>query len=181
MRIFAYCLADAKEVVSRALGVIPLTAPPLKASTFDPKWLEGYDLLYFRLHGLEAIPTSMFYEEADESFSPALNVRQIGFACLKAGSVVIMANCYGTESPFVRAFYQAGAAAVIAGPGQNWALEKSIVGPDLLARWLAQKLAKGLTVERAFSIAKTRLLLTSYRAADRDALGFKIMTTEAIV
>jgi len=170
MKIFAYCTATARAAVRAATGVKPRTSPPLTANVFDSQWLTGYDLLYFRLHGHKSFPTLMF----GDGQIPALIAGQIRAADL-GGAIVVIANCYGTESPLVQAFYAAGASAVIAGYGPNIAAGNRVVGTDLLVKWLIRGLQMRLPVKRALAVAKARLLATSWRAADRDAREFTIM------
>ena len=182
MRVFAYCTELAREAVGRATGVEPVTSPPLTASTFDPEWLEGRDVIYFRLHGDERQATSgqWFGEGQFMRTVPALGLEQLRGVDL-GGAVVIVANCYGAnDDPMVQALYEAGASAVIAGPGKNLALGERVVGTDLLARWVIAGLAVGLSVKVALMGAKARLMASIWRRSDSDALEFKIIGRETI-
>jgi len=170
MKIFAYCTRSARAAVRAATGVEPRTSPPLAANAFDSRWLAGYDLLYFRLHGHKSFPTLMF----GDGQIPALIAGQVRAADLD-GAIVVIANCYGADSPLVQAFYAAGADVVIAGHGPNIAAGNRVVGTDLLVKWLIRCLQMRLPVKRALTVAKARLLATSWRAADRDAREFTIM------
>ncbi|NIM51635.1 MAG: hypothetical protein GTO22_20710 [Gemmatimonadales bacterium] len=78
----------------------------------------------------------------------------------------------------VAACYRAGASAVIAGPGPNYAAGKRVVGTDLLVKWLLYGLRLGLGPKRALQMARMRLKATSWRGPDRDALAFKIQQRE---
>jgi hypothetical protein len=91
---------------------------------------------------------------------------------------VVIANCYSTHGPLLQAFYDAGAGAVIAAPGENYAAGNVVLGADLLAKWVILGLRLGLSVERALQLAKTRLILTAWRISDRDTLGFRIISRE---
>lgn len=173
MRVFAYCTEEARVAVARATGVQPLTSPPLTAIDFRPEWLEGYDVLYFRLHGKQG--QVGWYGDGQAGQPVALLSVHILSAHL-AGCVAIVANCFGADNdPMVDALYRAGAEAVIAGPGKNKALGRKVVGPDLLVQWVICALRAGWTVPVALSVAKARLALTAFRESDADALGFKIV------
>lgn len=174
MRTFAYCIASGLAAVQQAVGGFIMTAPPYTAATFDPRLLEGCDFLYFRLHGLAQINRAMYGDEVDGAQSPALYVEQLDGLNLSS-AVVLLANCYAPQSLFPAAFYKAGARAVVAGSGTNYtATGAAVAGVDLLAHWLLRYLQIGLPLDRALRQAKMRLLLTSFRAADRDALAFKL-------
>lgn len=174
MRVFAYCTAPARESVLKAIGVEPYTSPPWVVNTFDSAVLMGYDLLYFRLHQARILPNLWLGQKEDGGLIPALRVEQLEAVRLNS-PIVLIANCYGVEGPFVPAFYRAGARAVIAAPGPNFAASNAVIGTDLLAKWLIRGLRLGLSVERALTMAKARLVATAWRGSDRDALQFKIM------
>lgn len=184
MKVFAYCTLPAQRAVAKATGVEPLTSPPLTIDSFNPARLEGYGLLYFRLHGFEGIE-AWFGEGLQRDLSPQLRALAIKRwpALTRAhlekvnlgGAVVIVANCYGSTSPMVRELYEAGASTVIAGPGPNMAAARIVVGTDKLARSIITAMRRGWQVVRALQWAKTQLLTTFWRLPDRDALEFKIM------
>jgi hypothetical protein len=177
MRILAYCIAPAREAVRAATGVAPLTSPPWTADILSPDRLRGHDLLYFRLHGLPDAPYTWFGEDERRAFVPALHKEHLD--ALEpdglGGAVVVLANCFGADSPMVRELYQAGAGAVIAGHGPNVAAANRLVGTDLLVRWLILALRAGFGVERALRVAKARLVVSAWRAADRDAMQFSLI------
>lgn len=164
-------------MVARATGVEPYTSPPWTSKRFDPQVMEGYDLLYFRLHQAQAIQGVWLGERDDGEWIPALRVEQL--EGLDLGScIVVIANCWGVEGPFVPAFYQAGAAVVIAAPGPNFGASNAVVGADLLVQWIIRGLRWGFSVRRALAMAKVRLLATAWRGTDRDALAFQIMEVD---
>jgi len=184
VRVFAYCTELAKAAVGKATGVEPVTSPPLTASTFDPEWLEGRDVIYFRLHGMDG-QAGWFGEGTGPLGFGKTQMLALGLGQLRdvnlGGAVVIVANCYGAnDDPMVQALYDAGASAVIAGPGKNLALGDRVVGTDLLARWVIAGLAVGLSVKVALMGAKARLMASIWRRSDSDALEFKIMGRETI-
>jgi len=173
MRIFAYCTQNASEAVKRAVGVIPLSSPPYTSNHIHPGLFTGHDLIYFRLH---AAPLSMMWHgDNGKGTKPiALSVYNFRRADL-GGAVVVVANCHGTKSPIVPALYQAGASAVIAGPGENYASGSRVIGTDKLVKNLIRGLEHGQDIKRALRYAKMKLLLTAWRKPDRDALQFRIM------
>lgn len=174
MRVFAYCVESARKAVQQATGVKPLTSPPLTAGQFNVRWLSGYDLLYFRLHGLSVMPDIWLNDERQAALYKATVAR----ASL-GGAIVVVANCFGAQQRgFMQAFYQAGASAVIAGPGENVAAANRVVGTDLLVKWLISGIKVGLPLGYALLGAKTRLATTMFRASDRDAMAFRIIENE---
>ncbi len=174
MRVYAYCISSARIAVQDALGVMPYTSTPYDVNTIDLKKAEGCGFLYFRLHGLPNIPTSWFGEGERHEHVEALSARNLDGVDL-TGAVVLLANCYGSDSPLVAEFYKAGAQAVVAGPGPNMAGARRVIGTDKLAQFFLYGLRRGWTVDRALQFAKVRLQLTRWRRADRDALEFQIM------
>lgn len=173
MRIFAYCTLPSKNAVREATGIEPYTSPPLTVQLFDPIHLMA-DVIYIRLHGLPLIPTRWFGEDDDHNLIAALGQEHIRQVRLPS-SVVILANCYGADSPMIKDFYDSGASAVIAGHGLNYAARNQVVGADKLAREVIEHLKRGDHIEQALGRAKMSLRLTAFRFSDRDALEFKIM------
>lgn len=174
MKVAAYCTLTAKDIVKEAAGVEPVTSPPLTIQDFDPTQLSGVDILYFRLHGLRLIPSRMFGESESGDLIAAIGKEQIEQADL-AGATVILANCYGAQSPMVDSFYNAGASTVIAGSGQNYASTTRVTGVDLLAKFIIGGLRNGLSLDAAMITAKTRLAMAAFQYASRDTLEFSIM------
>lgn len=174
MNVFAYCTAPAWRAVATATGITPVASPPVTARTFEPIMLEGHDLLYFRLHQVEAMPTTWLGEDLHGDMFPALHLHQVEGVYLN-GAAVVIANCYSQGSPFVPAFYENGAGAVIGAHGKNYAAGNRVIGSDLLVLWIIRLMGKGLSIGAALAGAKTRLLTTAWRRADRDALGFQII------
>lgn len=179
MRVVAVCTKPSIEAVRKAAGVEPISCPPIKAETWDyPGYaseIQRADIIYFRLHGLPMIPTRWFGEDDDNALIPALRLEQIQGWQLSAAPVVIVANCYGAESPMAQAFYTIGARAVIVGGGPNYAGTEDVYGADLLAHFLIIGLKAGNEPAKALQMAKLRLLPGVLHLADRDALEFKIL------
>ena len=172
INVLAYCIIQAAEAVRKALDVEPLTCPPTHGLT--PGDLSGRDLVYIRLHGSPQFPGVWFGEDESGSRFPALTIEDVRAADL-SGAVVIAASCYGADSEFPAAFYAAGAALVVAGSGPNFAAGNRVIGADLLAQTVLKSLAAGIKPEKSVTLAKARLCLSSYRAADRDTQQFKII------
>lgn len=152
---------------------MPVTCPPVTAETFDLPLLENCDLIYFDLHGL---PGAGFWQ--GDGRIVALNDWQIRQAEL-AGAVVFATNCHlgDDNSPMLDALLDAGARAVIAGAGRNWAPEKSIAyGAGLLGMWVRRGLEMRMAPEQALALAKTRVRLSGLlnQQATEDTLKFKV-------
>jgi len=183
MRTLAYCTEVAADAVRDALGVEPLTSPPLTAETFPAHRLNGLDLLYFRLHGKEG-ERGVWRGEGKDGARPKALTRNCLWYIGLWGCTVLVANCYGADDPLVDALYAVGAEAVITGGGANYAMGDDVAGTDLLARWLKYGLQLGLSPQWALRLAKMRLWLTKGRREtgllgqivqpNADALAFQI-------
>lgn len=180
MKISAYCTYPVKSIVEEVAGVPPFTSPPLTIQTFHQSG-EPYDalflsnIIYFRLHGLPLIPNRWFGEDMDGNLIAAIGREHIQSIKLLPNTVVILANCYGAESPMVQDFYNVGAAVVIAGSGPNYAGVNVITGVDLLAKEIITALQDNHSAEGALLLAKRKLLFKSWQQPNRDTLGFHIM------
>jgi hypothetical protein len=147
-------------------------SPPVTRETFDPKWLEGNDFIYFKLHGFRNDP--MWY---NENYNAALTASQIRSAGL-SGAVVFVANCYLPESPMLQALLSAGAKAVVGGSGENYAKVDEVHGADLLGLYFRLMLED---YGAMLKMAKWRLVRKWPDKATLDALRFKIWTGEVLV
>lgn len=176
MRVFAYCTLTAVDAVRRATGVEPHTSPPYTPETIWPELLAGYDLLYFRLHGMPAFPGWWFGEDRGGAHL-ALTASKVPDLHL-AGATVVIGSCYGDESEFVKAFKAAGAAAVIAGGGTNYAWAKRVAGTDKLVQGIIRHMERGDDAKAALARAKRSMVATAWRRADRDAMRFRIVGGE---
>jgi len=177
MRIFALCTIPAQASVAKATGKTPLTSPPLNLATFDGKMMEGYDVLYFRLHGIPSIPGKWFGEDDRGGLVAVVDERHLQGVNL-SGATVILANCYGKSSPLVQEFYRAGAGAVIAGSGPNYASGSDMIGTDRLAYHIINRMQAGICARTALNWAKGALTMNIWRQADRDTLEFSIVDKE---
>lgn len=176
MRVLAYCTYRSREAVGRAVGVVPITSPPYSAADAGlASAFAGREFIYIRLHGMAQSDGVWYGEDHLGRYVPALSESDL--RCLRlARPVVLLANCYGATDPMVQALYDAGAAAVIAAPGLNYAHGVVVMGADVLARWLLAGLRFGLGLYEALWLAKWRLRLTArWSLADRDALGFEVL------
>lgn len=194
MKTLAICLKSTIISVRKASGVAPLTSPPVNIDTFDPQALSGYDFYYFKLHGL---PNERFWygdsyhtTTCSAGMLAAINMR-IGFG--GRGAVVFVANCFFIPegeiergSPMLDALFQAGAQAVVGGPGENYARTHTVAGADLLGKTLRLLVASGMPPDKAFSFARlsvhvklvaNTLAERNTKAAD-DTLGFRLITRD---
>lgn len=172
IRRVAYCTQTASVAVARAVGVKPYTSPPFTAARFDVRWLEGHEFVYIRLHG-RPDSADWYGEGLDGSVALALSAAQLRQVQLR-GSMVLIANCYGADTALT-ALEQSEAALIVAGAGENLAAARRVVGTDLLALAMIQGLEMGLSARQAFTLARARLVVTSWRKPDRDAMKFKIV------
>jgi len=170
MRTWAFCAASMRERVRRAAGVHPKTCPPVNASMITPACLEGYDLLYFQLHGLPEQP--FWYGDGYET---ALSAETIRKANLER-SVAFVANCYLPDSPMLDALLGAGAQAVIGGAGRNFSRKSELDFADLLGLWVRRGLQAGMGPQLALEVAKLRMRMQRKSAQREDTLEFRVWT-----
>jgi len=144
----------------KAAGVPPITCPPYTYETFDPRWLEGHQFLYFDLHGLPGL--DYWFEEMPGGIVPdrlkAITAEQIRSIDL-AGAVVFATNCYLADdnSPMLDALLDAGVAFVVAGEGKNWSNTKSTSGASALGMFFREFLKQGNEPLDALRLAKRKL------------------------
>lgn len=175
MRTFAYCAQSFQQSVHQAAGVQPRTCPPTTRATFQPAWLEGQHLIYFKLHGLPDQP----YWYGDDWIT-ALDIPSIEAADL-TGAVIFIANCHFAESPLLIPFLTSNACAIIGGGGENYGKQRTVYGADRLGRTVRILLSWRIAPHTALAIAKAQLALASAddpKAA--DALAFHIWYGAAV-
>lgn len=180
MKVLGFCALSFEASVRRAAGVKPLTSPPIIKETFEPAWLEGYDFIYFKLHGF----TSQPYWYGD-GYLTAVSAHQISCANLK-NTIIFVANCHLCEkingdiipSPMLTALLDAGARCVVGGPGQNYAAKIRLVGADLLGFYFRILVTfPRITPDFAFRAARARFALTNDPVAT-DTLAFRYFTRQ---
>lgn len=180
MRTFAYCAAEFCISVRRAAGVVPLLSPPVTARIFDPRWLEGRDFIYLKLHGL---PEEVYWY--GDNWLTALCATQILAADLR-GTVVFVANCHlyqngnGSHptSPMLNALLATGARAVVGGSGENYAKRRTIHGTDRLGRAFRHLLQFHLPPYTAFRLAQAWLRFSFNLKSQRHATEREILANK---
>ena len=169
LNTLAFCTASQRWAVARAAGAEPLTAPPMTLESFcagdsarsASVLLVGRDLLYFALHGIEGEP----YWYGDD-YITALSTD--AFVSLDLShTVVFVACCHFTNSPFLPAILACRPKALIAGAGKNFTRTQSLVGAHLLGYHLRRALAIGLQPHDALYHAKRHLELDNKRLKSR--------------
>ena len=146
-------------------GVAPLTSPPIFLESFDPKALDGAELVFFKLHGLEGQP--YWYGDGGAT---ACSADQLALARL-AGALVFAANCWGGhDSPMVQALMSAGAACVVTGEGLNYAGITRLDGADTIGYVWRRLIQRGYPAGNALFLAKLAAKAKRPRlAADIDS------------
>lgn len=177
VNILAYCDKRYQVATRRVVGddAEVLTSPPVYAIDFQPDWLAGRDLIYLDLHGQ---PGSVYLYSGLDQDRAALHVIQVRTAKL-GGAVVFATTCHLPETPFLQAFLEAGAGAVIGGGERNYGARRRLSGAQVLARGLLIALRAGQGIDDAFKLAKLVVRMDPLRwLADRkatvDALQFEI-------
>ncbi len=163
----------AEKAVAKVVGGEPVLSPPTTIDSFDPTWLSGHDIVYFRLHGFVGVQ-KWFGMDREWQLVPAVDASQLAEARM-GGALVIVANCETLDSPMLDALFAGGAGMVIAGGGQNYAARDAVIGADKLAQWIIRGVKRGLSVEKALLMGKARLALTAWRPADLDAMAFRLV------
>ena len=178
MRVFAYCTQSLRVITERAAGTEARACPPWYGDgrdwdsngrymiKFRPAWMEGYQLLYFALHGRPGDPA--WYGDGGIVALTAEMVRQADLT----DSVVFSSACHLPESPMLEAFLDAGASWVIGGSGENWGPTGGpLYGAPLLGLWLRKLLGLGFEPQRAFRVARGIAQLRRLAARDTAEFG----------
>ena len=184
MKVFAYAAERYAKPTQFIAGVKPMTSPPLTASTFDPKWLEGHDLIIFNLHGRKG--EKSWYGDSEDRKDDTLfeyhGPLALDWTVLRkahlGGAVVFGVNCFlgDKDHPMAKALLSAGASAIVAGSGLNFAGVKMPAGADILGMWFRIAYGPTRNAESALRIAKAILKRSKQTKAVRDALAFRIIT-----
>lgn len=114
----------------------------------------------------------------DEAQAPVLTVEQVAGLPLAPGAIVFVGACYGMENQaLLSALQQAGAGALIAGPGVNYGSQTGLSGADTLALALRTLLQGGLPLPVAWSMARGLVRLAAGRGLPgaADALEYQIL------
>ena len=190
MLIAAFSTATGAQSVRNATGVKPRVFPPSSMGEFKAEWLQGFDVLYFHLHGL----AHQGYWYGDK-WTTAMSDDQIR-GCKLTGAVAFVANCYGLGSKMSQALLDAGCTAVVAGPETNYGKRGGAVrGADLLGQFFIGALTRANAVRyertnpaEALRLAKTGLEIylqkrgpiwrKLFSGPERDALEFQIQQRE---
>ena len=174
MRVFAYCAANYVDATRRAAGVEPLACPPVTAENIDPKLFEDNDFIYINLH---SVPQVGVLTGTVDGPPVALRAQQMDNVHL-GGAIVFAEACFlGDEMhPMRQAFLDAGASAVIAGPGKNYGGKTmALKGADVLGFWIRRGLEAGIGLNLAFWLARAAVRHKAHKSASaKDALGFRI-------
>ncbi len=169
MKIAALSTLTGANATRQATGVEPITFPPHTLQDFKPEMIEGADLLYVHLHGIDRQP----YWYGD-GFQTAVSAEQIK-ACHLQNMIAFVANCFGSDSRMIQALFSAGVQTIVAGPGTNYTVVNRVRGADLLGRYFIDALRAGQSPLGALAIAKTRIRWRALLSPiERDALGFTL-------
>lgn len=138
----------------------PKTCPPLDYLSFNPRWLEGRDFIYFDLHGL---PNTDFWFEMTTIDGVPMQIKAITANLVRSarldGAVVFATNCHLADenSQMLDALLDAGAKYVIAGEGKNWASTRRPTGAAELGRLVRVGMERGGSPLNALGSAKHAL------------------------
>jgi hypothetical protein len=166
MKTFALCSPEQQDVVRRAAGVEPHLSPPVSLDLVTPSLFGGYDLLYFKLIGVQGEP----YWWNEDGYR-VVSADVLSEADL-SGAVVFSAACYLPETPMLDALLDAGADYVIGGAGLNYYWPKEISGVDLLGLMVRWLLEHGTPPKWALMIAKGRLFIGRRDKVNEDTRQF---------
>jgi len=151
---FVYCGQAWRKAAALTALRIPITSPPITAVTFDPAWMEGKPLLYFKLHGYEDVQDWYgldFHGERPIALTPDL-VRQADLT----GAIVIAVVCYGAGREMEAAFLEAGAIAFFGSTDEVLAREDTVEEGDLLAQQILSLARKSQNLQDVLAQAKER-------------------------
>lgn len=185
MRIFAYTFQSHARIMQQVSGVFPYLCPPWRTNTLITYKFTNRDLLLFTFHGLANQP--YWYSDTWET---ALSVEDVRHSNCK-GAVVFSGSCYTIESGFCSAFFEAGAEAVIAGPGRNYFIPGrrnvpvpeypfggagKVGGFDRLAYYFRIIYNIHRDVKAALDLAKIRFKMLKPSKITKDVLDFNVYT-----
>lgn len=137
---FLYCAHAWQRAAALTALRIPITCPPVVASTFEPRWMEGRRVLIFKLHGYPGRPNWHGVDKWGNRMT-ALTPDLVRSADL-TGVIVIAIVCNGLGGEMEQAFLDAGARAIFGSSKEVRARETEPGEADLLAKMLLQSLAR---------------------------------------
>ena len=135
---FVYCAQAWQRAAMLTALRIPITSPPVTAESFQPHWMEGKDLLIFKLHGYPDNPNWYGLDRAGQK-PIALTPDLVRMADLR-GAIVVAMVCYGASS-MQDAFFAAGARAFFGSTREVRGRETWPGEVDVLVRQLLNLLA----------------------------------------
>jgi len=165
MHSLAICDSRYVKSAERVALSEPLTCPPaLETEYLLSRWGPA-DFIYVDLHGRQGVRSKLYAQGQG-----VWHVKQT--RSLPGGKIVFFTTCHLPQTKFVEALSDNWLAM---GRGENWGTRRRAVGAQLLALWMRRFLQAGLSPRKAFLASKARLVLTSWRRADRDALQFVLV------
>jgi len=171
MRVFAYTFASHARVMQQVAGVRPHLCPPWRTNTLVTYKFSNRDLLFFTFHGLPNQP--YWYSDTWET---ALSIEDVRHSNCK-GAVVFSGSCFTIESGFCHAFFDAGAQAVIAGPGRNYFIpQRKAGGFDRLGYYFRIIYSIHRDIQLALDLARIRFKMQKPTKITKDVLDFDIYT-----
>lgn len=165
MYSFGFVDEKYKDVSRRVCGGTVVTAPHFDPDVLESTWAAA-DFIYIDLHGRPDQPKWLF----------AGGNRVIGHGQIHnyaRGKVIFATTCYLPGTAWFDELRDGNV--LVYGFGENYGGKGSrAIGAQLLALWFRRMLELGMSPRGALRCAKLRLVLTSWRRADRDALSFTI-------
>lgn len=177
---FVYCGQAWQKAAALTALRIPITSPPVTAENFNPTWMEGKPLLYFKLHGYE--DDQDWYGLDARGHKPTALTPDLVQRADLTGAIVLAVVCYSTGSKMEAAFLEAGAIAFFGSPGELLAREDTVDEADLLAQQILSLARKSQNLQGVLVQAKEqyRILrgedLTEYDRATLES--FTVTTTK---
>lgn len=168
MKTIAFCAKAFTSSVQLAAGVQPVTSPPITCKTFSPDLLSGADFLYVKLHGLAA--QAFWY---GDHLLAAVSAKQIA-TCELTDAIIFAPNCHLPESPMLAALFSAGAKAILAGPGLDYATPQTVEASDVLGQCFHKLIGLGYRPQLAYRAARLHFYSKPKSPRIKDTLGFKL-------
>lgn len=170
--MYSFGLVDRRygDVSRRVVGGTVIVVPGFDLYTLELTWQEA-DFIYIDLHGRPDQPKWLFAD----------GKRVIGYQQIQnyaRGKVIFATTCYLPGTAWYDTLRDGNV--LVSGRGKNYGSDgERAIGAQLLALWFRRMLELGMSPESALRCAKFRVVLTSWRRADRDALSFEIAPSGA--